>query len=92
MDGSCNIKKGISVYQRKYILDLLTKTSMLGCKLSNTSIEVRKRNENLGKLVGIDRYQRLVGKLIYLSYTRFDITYGVSIVSQHMHSPTKFHL
>ncbi|CAL9023566.1 unnamed protein product [Prunus brigantina] len=38
------------------------------------------------------RYQRLVGKLIYLSYTRPDIAYAVSVVSQFMHSPSEDHM
>lgn len=32
-------------------------------------------------MVDWDAYQRLVGKLIYLSYTRLDIAYAVSVVS-----------
>ncbi|RVW88062.1 Retrovirus-related Pol polyprotein from transposon RE1 [Vitis vinifera] len=38
------------------------------------------------------RYQRLVGKLIYLSYTRPDIAYVVSVVSQFMHNPSEDHM
>ena len=38
------------------------------------------------------RYQKLVGKLIYLSHTRPDIAFDVSVVSQFMHSPYKKHL
>ena len=38
------------------------------------------------------RYQRLVGKLIYLSHTRPDIAYAVSIVSQFMHCPKQRHI
>ena len=41
-------------------------------------------------LVDKGRYQRLVGKLIYLSHTRLDI--AVSIVSQHMNNSAKDHL
>ena len=40
----------------------------------------------------MDRYQRLVGRLIYLSHTRPNIAFAVSIVSQHMHSPKEAHL
>nr|GEY95176.1 putative RNA-directed DNA polymerase [Tanacetum cinerariifolium] len=39
-----------------------------------------------------DRYQRLVGKLIYLSHTRPDVAYAVSVVSRFMHSPSKDHM
>jgi hypothetical protein len=39
-----------------------------------------------------ERYQRLVGKLIYLSHTRPDICYVVSIVSQFMHCPSEEHM
>ena len=37
----------------------------------------------------VDRglYQRLVGKLIYLSHTQPHIAYVVSVVNQFMHSP-----
>lgn len=37
-------------------------------------------------------FQRLVGKLIYLSHTRPDIAYAVSVVSQFMHSPMDSHM
>ena len=38
------------------------------------------------------RYQRLVGKLIYLSHTRPNIAFAVSVVSQYMHTPCEEHL
>ena len=84
-------RKGISVSQRKYILDLLTETGMLGCRPSDTPMEARSP-EDEGRLVDVDQYQRLVGRLIYLSHTRPDIAFAVSIVSQHMHSPKETHL
>lgn len=37
------------------------------------------------------QHQRLVGRLIYLSYTRLDIAF-VSLVSQFMHSPHEEYL
>lgn len=39
-----------------------------------------------------DRYQTLVGKLIYLSHTRPDIAYAVGVVSKFMHRPQEEHL
>ena len=43
-------------------------------------------------LVNKGRYQRLVGRLIYLSHTRPDIAYVVSVVSKFMHNPSKQHM
>ena len=37
-------------------------------------------------------YQKLVGKLIYLSHTRLEIAFAMSVVSQFMHSPYEEHL
>ena len=85
-------RKGISISQRKYVLDLLTETGMLGYKLSNTPIKARKRTKSDGKPMDRERYQRLVGRLIYLSHTRLDIAFVVSVVSQYMHSPKESHL
>lgn len=75
--------------QRQYALDLLKETGMSGCKPSNTPLEA---NTKLGEtkddiLVDKKIYQRLVERLIYLSHTRSDITFSVSLVSQFMHSP-----
>lgn len=38
-----------------------------------------------------ERYQRIVGRLIYLSHTRPDIAFAVS-VSQFMHAPRVSHV
>ena len=84
-------KLGISVSQRKYILDLLEETGMLGCKPINTPIESGKRVDG-GNSVDKERYQKLVGKLIYLSHTRPNIAFAVSVVSQHMHATLDTHM
>ncbi|KAL4010313.1 hypothetical protein IC575_030164 [Cucumis melo] len=39
-----------------------------------------------------EQYQRLVGKLIYLSHTRPDISFAVSVVSQFMQAPYEKHM
>ena len=43
-------------------------------------------------MVNTTSYQQLVGKLIYLSHTRPNIAFAVSLVRQFMHSPYKKHL
>ena len=80
--------------QRKYVLDLLSEVGMLECKPTDTSIV---QNHQLGiyaDQVPTDkgRYQRIVGKLIYLSHTRPDIAYVVSVVSQFMHCLSEAHM
>ena len=66
---------------------------MLGCKPVDTPIEVNHNlKENIGEMVDTERYQRLVGRLIYLSHTRPYIAYAVSLVSQFMHNPRTIHL
>ncbi|XP_059285072.1 uncharacterized mitochondrial protein AtMg00810-like [Lycium ferocissimum] len=37
-------------------------------------------------------YQRLVGKLLYLTITRLDISYGVQTLSQFLQQPKKSHM
>ncbi|VVA22039.1 Hypothetical predicted protein, partial [Prunus dulcis] len=85
---------GIFLSQRKYVLDLLNETGMLGCKPADTPIVQNHNLEILPDQVPTnkDRYQRLVGRLIYLSHTRPDIAYVVSVVSQFMHSPSEVHM
>ena len=81
--------RGIFINQRKYILDLLAEVGMIDCKPADTPMI---QNHGLqiveeAKLTDRGRYQRLVGKLIYLSHTRPNIAYAVGIVCQFMHSP-----
>ncbi|KAL5567125.1 hypothetical protein UlMin_030289 [Ulmus minor] len=75
-------KNGIFLSQRKYILDLLAETGMLGCKPTKTPIEQNHKLFLCLDATSTDkaRYQRLVGKLIYLSHTRPDIAYAVCVV------------
>ncbi|RVW66265.1 Retrovirus-related Pol polyprotein from transposon RE1 [Vitis vinifera] len=72
--------EGIVILQHKYILDLLKEIGMSGCKSGETPIEQsHKLNEGKGSTpVNKERYQYLVGKLIYLAHTKPDIAYVVS--------------
>ncbi|XP_052882649.1 uncharacterized mitochondrial protein AtMg00810 isoform X4 [Gossypium arboreum] len=87
-------KAGISISQRKYVLDVLSEVGLLGCKPAETPMEpnLKLGIDKYGEEVDRGRYQRLVGKLIYLSHTRPDIAFGVSVISQFMHAPREKHL
>ncbi|RVW17554.1 Retrovirus-related Pol polyprotein from transposon RE1 [Vitis vinifera] len=92
--GSGKVRQGIFLSQRKYILDLLAEVGLLECKPADIPIV---QNHKLGEyvdqvLADKQRYQRLVGKLIYLSHTRPDIVYAMSVVSQFMHRPSEDHM
>jgi len=86
-------KEGIFMNQRKYVLDLLKETGLLGCKSAETPMEsnIKLLPAEAGNMVDKGRYQRLVGRLIYLTHTRPDIAFAVSLVSQFMHAPGPEH-
>ncbi|XP_043697353.1 uncharacterized mitochondrial protein AtMg00810-like, partial [Telopea speciosissima] len=66
---------------------------MLGCKPAETPLEpnIHLKSKE-GNPVDKGNYRRLVGRLIYLSHTRPDIAFAVSLVSQYMHDPHSSHL
>jgi Reverse transcriptase (RNA-dependent DNA polymerase) len=79
--------EGIVSSQRKYVLDLLTETGMLGCRPAIAPIDQKFKLST-----DRERYQRLVGCLIYLSHTHPDISFVVSVVSRYMHDPREGHM
>ena len=87
-------KQGIFISQQKYVIDLLKETSKTACKPASTPIDpnLRLRETEKDATVIKKMYQHLVGRLIYLSHTRPDIAYAVSVIRQFMHSPKEAHL
>jgi hypothetical protein len=83
----------IVLSQRKYVLDLLRETDMLGCKPVVSPIDVNvKMSAYVREHIDHKRYQRLIGKLIYLSHARLDILFTLSAVSRYMHYPRNDHM
>ncbi|XP_073025307.1 uncharacterized protein [Primulina eburnea] len=99
---------GIYLNQRKYVLELIKDVGVSGSKPFDTPMEQHRKlttveldsiiNPNSAVLsadpllINPDAYQRLVGRLIYLTITRPDICYVVQHLSQFMHSPKKSHM
>lgn len=86
--------KGISISQRHYALELLAYAGFLGCKPCSTPMEPgTKLLEEEGELLADPlQYRRLVGRLLYLTITRPDLSYAVNCVSQFMGKPRDSHL
>ena len=83
----------IFLSQTKYGTDLLNKFGMEECKPSLTPME---QNLKLSKFEGGDlvdgtKYRQLIGSLIYLTNTRPDLSYSVSILSRFMQEPRESH-
>ncbi|GJS81343.1 ribonuclease H-like domain-containing protein [Tanacetum coccineum] len=82
--------KGICLNQRKYVLDLLYKYGMLARKPAKTPLMSKliisnKASDIDPTLDNITDYQKLMGKLIYLTNTRPDISYVVHYLSLGIH-------
>ena len=84
----------IFLSQRKYALDLLQETGMSGCQPVNIPIEKGLKLCVEPNQVSTDkgRYQRLLGRLMYVAHTRPDLAYAWSVVSQYMHNPGEQHM
>ena len=66
---------------------------MLGCRATSTPVDQNhKVIAQSGEPVNKERYQRLVGRLLYLCHTRPDIAFAVSVVSRYMHELRSDHL
>ena len=85
-------KRGIFLSQRKYVLDLLSGIGKLAAKSCQSLMAQSLHLTREGELFeDPERYRRLVGKLNYLTVTRSDIAYSISVVIQYMSSLTVDH-
>ena len=86
-------KTGIFISQSKYAHSILKRFNMINSKSSPTLIITRLKlsKEDEGSKVDPTLFKRLVGSLMYLTTTRLDIMYGVSLISRFMETPKESH-
>ncbi|EOY21968.1 Uncharacterized protein TCM_014135 [Theobroma cacao] len=79
---------------RKYTLDLLEEYGLLGAKPTSTLIDYNTKLTKASQeeeITDPTRYRQLVGKLLYLTFTRPDISFAMQTLAQFMDKPAHDH-
>ncbi|XP_070012283.1 uncharacterized mitochondrial protein AtMg00810-like [Nicotiana sylvestris] len=95
--------KSILLNQRKYTLQLISEIGLSACNPVSTPMEQNHKlttfeydkhvgNVNDAELQEAGSYQKLIGKLFYLTITRPDISFAVQVLSQFMQHPKESHM
>lgn len=85
---------GIFVNQQRYALEIIREHGLEDAKPAQTPIpQQHGLSSEIGDLLtDAGLYRRLIGRLIYLTNTRPDISYSVQVLSQFMQAPRVPHL
>jgi hypothetical protein len=84
---------GMFLSQRHYILELLDRAGMSGCKPCTTPIDTNAKLSADGPPVAdATDYRALAGALQWLTFTHPDISYAVHQIFLYMHDPREPHL
>ena len=85
---------GMVLTQRKYAIELLKEAKMLHVKPAATPLDPNiKLNKTDGELLPDPSfYKTMVGKLLYLTMTRPDLSYNAQSLSQFLQEPRTPHL
>jgi hypothetical protein len=78
---------------QRYATDILKSFKMNKCKPTDTPIATGKKlsKQDEGTTIDYTLYKRIVGRLIYLTTTRPDIMYVVTLISRFMENPKITH-
>ncbi|KAL2248387.1 UNVERIFIED_CONTAM: Retrovirus-related Pol polyprotein from transposon RE2 [Sesamum indicum] len=84
---------GIYLAQTKYILDIIADTCMKEAKSVATPFPagLKLNSDTRALLQAPDSYRRLIGRLLYLSFTRPEISLSIQQLSQYLNHPCDTH-
>ncbi|KAL2252233.1 UNVERIFIED_CONTAM: Retrovirus-related Pol polyprotein from transposon RE2 [Sesamum indicum] len=84
---------GLIVSQHKYLIDILTDINLLDARAASTLLSPGlKLLTNEGSLMpDPSTYRHLVGRLLYLGFTRPDVSFAVQQLSQLLQHPRSSH-
>jgi hypothetical protein len=85
---------GIFICQKKYALEILKRFGMIESHEVNSPIVPGSKLSKDADGVAVDEsfYKQIIGSLMYLTSTRPDLVYSVSLISRYMARPTDLHL
>ena len=85
---------GIFVFQKKYAQEMLEMFNMAGCNAVFNPIVpgFKLDKDSAGMAVDSTLYMQMVGSLMYLTSTRPDIMFVVSLLNRYLAHPTEIHL
>eukprot|EP00253_Pinus_taeda_P034558 PITA_34558 len=86
-------EKGIFISQARYVDQVLSRFNMQECKaaITPTVMGLKLSREDSSKDFDPSLYKSIVGNLMYLTTTRLDIMYAVSLISRFMERPKEAH-
>lgn len=86
-------ENGIFICQRKYAREILARFGMESSNAVGNPIVpgTKLLKDEEGEKVDSKMFKQVVGSLMYLTTTRPDIMYGVSLISRFMSNPTEVH-
>lgn len=86
-------EEGTVLCQRKYVLDIINNAGLTNCKAALTPLPpgviLSQTNEEI--LDDPELYRRLIEQLLYLNFTRPDLSHTTQQLSQFVAHPTKAH-
>eukprot|EP00253_Pinus_taeda_P032282 PITA_32282 len=86
-------ENGIFISQAKYVNEVLDRFNMQECKtaITPTLMGLKLSKEDNSKDFDPSLYKSIVGSLMYLTATRSDIMFAVSLISRFMERPKEAH-
>ena len=84
---------GVFISQKKYAKEILNKFHMEDCKRTNTPMNQKEKfsKDDGAEKVDESQYRSLIGCLMYLTATKPDIMFSVSLLSRFMHYASEVH-
>ena len=84
-------KEGIFINQAKYTKELLKKFGICDSKIARTpmSTSIKLDKDEKGKSIDQTKYWGMIGSLLYLTASKPDIMFSVSMCARYQSNPNK---